>query len=516
MRRWVLWSAIALIALAVGIVWALSLQGPSLTSGRPEGSQEEGALAQPAAEPVFTTVQATAPVDKAEDLLLSLTKEELQALITAAGQNAIKAAIRRVAPAVVQIEVVRQGPSPFERFFDDPFFKRFFEPFVPEIPEGHPRRSLGSGFFIAYEGEKYVLTNNHVVEGAVSITLTPPDHKPLQAEIVGTDAQLDLAVLRVIGSGAEDVPVVELGDSDRVEIGDWVIAIGNPFNLGHTVTAGIISQLHRDILRPDGKGYFRDMIQTDAAINPGNSGGPLVDAKGRVIGINTAIVANAAGLGFAIPINSAKRVLDQLITQGEVIRAWIGVLIDDPHPCYLGGLEVQQSGVLIRDTIAGMPAEGLLKPKDIILSVDGEPTSSIEDLKNAIQYHKVGEVVRLEVLRSGERIMVEIELMRKPSEEELEKLLSPRPALGLMVQTNSAGLAEQLGLNTCDGVIITEVQPGSLAAAQGLKPDDVILEVSNREIHSVEDWNLAVAQLGREVVLRVMSGSVERLVILSP
>ncbi|OGF54796.1 MAG: hypothetical protein A2Z21_09115 [Candidatus Fraserbacteria bacterium RBG_16_55_9] len=433
MKRWIIWPAIALVAVAIGLI--------SLFSSPPQPSansqtQDPLTATQPQEQLKISTAQIPAPVvesksDQPIETLSSLTKEELESLITAAGQNAIKTAIRSVAPAVVQVQVVSQGgTNSFQDFFNnDPFFKRFFN--IPEDEQGQKQSALGSGFFISYGGQKYLLTNNHVIDGAVSIQVLPPDHSSLKAEIVGADAQLDLAVLKIVGNGAEDLPVVELGDSSQVEVGDWVIAIGNPFGLDYTVTAGIISYLHRDIPRPDGRCCFRDMTQTDAAINPGNSGGPLVDAQGRVIGINSAIVSNAAGLGFAIPINSAKRVLDQLINKGSITRAWLGVIIGELTQDKAEYFGIQPfSGVLINDIVKGGPSEGRLQEDDVILSVDGQPTPRMRDLQDAIQYRSVGEAVQLEVLRAGQRITVDIPLAERPSDEQLSQTPTPQPQSG--------------------------------------------------------------------------------------
>jgi len=529
MKRWMILPLIAGIAVVVGLLWVFSQSGPPSALQAPAPPE---ASAQP--EPPVQLAQAPPSVEappasgkSPEELLASLTQEELQALITAAGQEAIKTAIQHVAPSVVRIEVTRRGTSPFARFFDDPMFRWFFD-----IPEEQPlQRSLGSGFFVAYQGRKFILTNNHVVDGAESIKVVTPDRRELPAEVVGADEKLDIAVLRVVGNGADDLPVAELGDSDALEIGDWVVAIGNPFGLDYTVTAGIVSALHRDIRKPDGSGYFEDMIQTDAAINPGNSGGPLVDARGQVIGINTAIVANAGGgslgLGFATPINPVKRVLDQLITQGKVTRAWLGVYIAETTPKVAEYLKIEPySGVLVNDIVPNGPAQGVPQPEDVILSVNGQPTPRIRDLQNAIQYRKPGERVTLEVLRKGERITVEVTLGERPSEEELAQMPppgssqqeEPKKAFGLAVRPNSPELARRLGLATERGMVITEVEPGSAADFAGLQPGEVILSVNNRSIRSVKDWNEAVAQAEGQslVALRVLHGRIQRLVVLTP
>ncbi len=541
MKRWMILPLIAGVAVVVGLLWVFSQSGPQAPAPEAEGGgtppSPPETSAEPQPEPQVQLAQtppsveappAPGPGKNPEELLASLTREELQALIAAAGQRAIKAAIQEVAPAVVRIDVTRraQVQNPFSRFFDDPLFRWFFD-----IPEGERlQRSLGSGFFVAYQGQKFILTNNHVVAGAETIRVTTPDQRELEAEVVGADEKLDVAVLRVVGNGAEDLPVVRLGDSDALEIGDWVIAIGNPFGLNHTVTAGIVSALHRDVPKPDRSGYFEDMIQTDAAINPGNSGGPLVNARGEVIGINTAIVANAGGgslgLGFATPINPVKRVLDQLITRGKVTRAWLGIYIGETTPKVAEYLNIEPySGVLVNDVVPNGPSQGALQPEDVILSVNGQPTPRIRDLQNAIQYRSPGERVTLEVLRKGERLTVEVTLGERPSEEELAQMpppgasaQEPRKAFGLTVRPNSPELAKRLGLRTDQGMVIVEVEPGSPADLARLQPGEVILSLNNRPVLSVEEWNEAVAQAEGEslIALRVLRGHVQRLVILTP
>ncbi len=549
-RSWILGVAASLIAVVAVLVWIFATQSPSTaTAPAPTPSPPENVQTQqqpkqtPQAPsqgetpvPSVTTVQAppetlvAPPKGEVEDLLASLTKEELQALITAVGQDAIKTAIRKVAPAVVLIRVERQVSvrTPFDEFFNDPFFRRFFG--IPEEPR--VQQALGSGFFIEHMGQKYVLTNNHVVEGATRIEVVPSERDPLPAEVVGADPELDVAVLRVKGN-VEDIPVAPLGDSDAVEVGDWVVAIGNPFGLAHTVTAGIVSYLHRDIPRPGGGSNFRNMIQTDAAINPGNSGGPLVNARGEVIGINTAIQTTGLspsflGIGFATPINPVRRVLDQLIAYGEVERGWLGISLQELTPAIAERLGLAPySGVLVQDVMPSQPAEGRLQPGDVILSVDGQPTPRVDDLQDAIQYRRPGEVVRLEVWRQGQRLTVEVKLGKRPTPEELARLrerarTQPRwsktgvAAFGIQVAENSPELAEHLGLPRTEGVVIVKVEEGSPAAWAGLEPGDLVLEVDKRPIRTLNDWNEAITQAKRagKVALKVWSRGAYRLVYL--
>lgn len=448
--------------------------------------------------------------------LSQLDKEQLQALITAAGQNAIKAAIKRAAPSVVQIEVIKESKffDPFEEFFSDPFFKRFFGEPPFRFPEKQIQRSIGSGFVIDFEGKKYLLTNHHVVEGATSIRVTFPEGTIFNAELVGGDEMLDVAVVR-LKNPDRDIPSVELGDSDAVEIGDWVVAIGNPLGLQHTVTAGIISALHRDVPKPNNVGSFRDMIQTDAAINPGNSGGPLVDAQGRVIGINTAIILYSEGIGFAIPINSVKKILSQLIGTGKVTRAWLGISIQDLTPELAQQFGVTE-GVLVADVIAGSPSAGILQRGDVILSVNGQRVKSVTQLQELIMFKAVGERVGLEIVRDKQTLTVEVTLGERPSEAALAGQEEEQPQqqqaaekFGLKVQPNSKELAQQLGLSTSQGVVIVDVAPGSKAYWAGLQRGDVILEINRMPINTLEDWNKIIAELMEEAgaILTIMRGN---------
>jgi serine protease Do len=439
--------------------------------------------------------------------LKQLSPEQLQQLIIASGQNAVKVAIKSASPAVVQVEVTKESRlgSFFEELFNEPFFRRFFG--EPPFQEERVERSLGSGFTIEYEGSKYILTNHHVVEGAISIRVTYPDGKMFVAELIGEDPELDLAVLRIKDT---NLPTVELGDSDEIEIGDWVVAIGNPLGLRHTVTAGIISALDRDVPRPDGRGHLRNLIQTDAAINPGNSGGPLVNAQGEVIGINTAIFLNTEGINFAVPINSVKKVLAQLIGQGRVIRAWLGVYIQELTPALAEQFGVEpDSGVLVSDIVKGAPAEGVLLQGDIILSVNGQRVKNTDELQNAIMHRQVGEKVTLRVIRDGEEITVEVTLGERPSEPVLaQRTVEPMRKFGITVYENSPELADNLGLATTKGVVITDVEPGSRAYWSGLQSGDVILEVNRNQINSLNDWNKIISEIeeGESVVFTVMRG----------
>jgi serine protease Do len=528
MKRWIIFPMIAVLAIVVGLVLnfaslnsnqTAAAQTQKLQTGTSNGSQtpastsnatQTDATQKPQVIPASTQQTMTAP-DKApvdsQKLLDSLTKDQLQDLIIAAGENATKAAIQSVAPSVVQIQVEASVSNPLQQYFNN-------YQYFPQ--QQQLETAMGSGFFIESQGQKYVLTNNHVVAGADKISLTTAVGKTLQAQVVGTDEVHDLAVLQVVGNGADGIAAAPLGDSDQVEVGDWVTAIGNPFGLEHTVTAGIVSYLHRNIARPDQPGNFQNMIQTDAAINPGNSGGPLVNAKGEVIGINSAIIANAPGLGFAIAINTAKNSISQMARGQNVKRAWLGVKISELTTDLAQQLGMQvTSGVVVVNVQKNSPSEGILQPNDVILSIDGEAIPTVSDLIDNIQYRNVGETVKLDILRNNEKMTAEVTLGARPTDEELAKQnpsQNPTPKapsgnqnqktdadsfdlasnLGIEVQANSQQLSSDNNLSTNKGMVITKVESGSKAEQLGFKANDVILGVNDQKIDTSADWDQAI------------------------
>ncbi len=508
MKKAMLVVSVLALAFLIGLTidWSLqhqnTVQTPSVIE-RPQALPQISEKKAPEAS--VALAQATTPAAPSADLFSQLSKEQIEQLIVAAGQNAVKIAIQKASPAVVQLEVIKQssGWNPFEDLFDDPFWRRFFgEPF--ERDRG-VERSLGSGFVTEFQGQKIIITNNHVVQGATSIRITFPDRRSADGELVGGDAFLDVAVVRLKDSNAHELPTIALGDSDKIEIGDWAIAIGNPLGFQHTVTAGIISALHRDFPKPDGSGTFQDMIQTDAAINPGNSGGPLLDALGRVIGINTAIAVNAEGINFAIPINAALRVLPNLLSTGKVTRAWLGVVIQNLTEEIAQQFGVEpESGVLIADVRPDGPSHGILQRGDIVLSVEGVPVRQISELQQAIMYRPVGSKVQLEIWRNGEKQTVEVTLGERPSEQALLGTTPGAPGtppqglekFGLKVQALTPELARRLNLpSNSEGVIIESVQPGSRAFWAGLQVGDLIIEINRQQIKTLDDWNRLVSEL---------------------
>ncbi|HDJ29556.1 MAG TPA: Do family serine endopeptidase [Candidatus Acetothermia bacterium] len=423
--------------------------------------------------------------------------------IAASGQAAIKNAIAKVGPAVVRIDVTTtvEVSNPF---FNAPFFHYFFG--EPNIPQKQEERAIGSGLVVNYNGEKLVLTNEHVIDSATSIKVTSTSGKVWNATVVGSDKKLDIAVLRLKGD-TSDLATAELGDSDAAEIGDWVIAIGNPLGLSYTVTLGIVSALHRQISKPDGIGYYEDLIQTDAAINPGNSGGPLVNAEGKVIGINTVIARQSQGIAieginFAVAINPVKAVLDQLVTKGKVVRGWLGVKVQDLTPAMADKFGVA-AGALVADVIAGSPAETAgLKSGDVITAVDTKQVKSAADLVRIISSSPAGATVDLTIVRSKRTIHLQVTLQERPSEEELYGQSSPTTAsttavkkFGITVGPVTPDVAQRLGLQSPRGVVIIKVEPGSRADWAGLEQDDVILEIDLQPIDSVDDWNKIVSKM---------------------
>lgn len=498
-----------LLALTVGLALGWSLERPSTSQAptahiAPAPAPQSSELQTPAVpiQLVQTLAPPEAPASTNTDIFSQLTKEQIEQLITAAGQNAVKRAIRQASPAIVRLEVLRQGRNPFHQFFDDPFWRWFFEPGPERRPQQQLESSLGTGFIIDYEGQKVIVTNNHVVAGAQSLKIVFPDGRSTDGTLIGGDEFLDVALVRFTNLSTDTLPTVELADSDKIEIGDWVIAIGNPLGFRHTVTSGIVSALHRDVPKPDGRGTLQDMIQTDAAINPGNSGGPLLDAQGRVIGINTAIALNSEGINFAIPINAAKRIFANLLATGKVQRAWLGVVIQelDDEIAQQFGVE-PGSGILISDVRADGPSHGVLQRGDIILSVEGARITKVRELQQQIMYRPVGSQVQLEILRNGQKQTVAITLSERPSEQSLsaapEAPAQPGPQgqigvekFGLKVQALTPELTRRLNLPAhSEGVVVQAVQPGSRAFWSGLQPGDLIFEINRVSIKTLDDWN---------------------------
>jgi len=409
-----------------------------------------------------------------------------------------------VKPGVVNINTVSVvrgfggGRSPFEEFFGPEFFRRFFG----ETPE-HIQRSLGSGVIVDPSG--IVLTNAHVVERASEIEIVSSDGKKHKAKVVGLDKRTDVAVLRLQGGGPYSA--LPLGDSDKVNIGDWVLAVGSPFGLEQTVTAGIISARGRVI----GQGPFDDFLQTDAAINPGNSGGPLVNMKGEVIGINTAIVAGGQGIGFAIPINMAKKIYTELVAKGKVSRGWLGVSVQPLTPELAKSFAAKtESGVLIADVVQGSPAQQSgLQAGDIILEVDGKKIEGPAELQRAIGLTTPGKAMKVKVWREKSERQVDVKIAEAPDEREaLRSAAKGKFLLGLDVRPMTPEIARELGLRNAEGVVVAQVEEGSAADEAGIRQGDLIREVNRQRIRSFSDFESATKSIkaGDRVTVRLQRG----------
>ncbi len=404
---------------------------------------------------------------------------------------------RDASPSVVNISTVKtvEGRGRvFDHFFRSPrggndpfeqFFNRFFDQFQERERE-YRQRSLGSGFILEPDG--YIVTNHHVIKNADSIVVKLKDGREYDAEIIGMDPSTDLALIKI--EAEAELPYLSLGDSDKIEVGEWVLAIGNPFGLDHTVTSGIVSAKGRFI----GAGAYDDFIQTDASINPGNSGGPLLDMDGRVIGINTAIVAGGDGIGFAIPSSMARNIIGQLRETGEVTRGWLGVGIQDLDADLKKyyGLDY---GVLITEVFSGQPAEKAgIKANDIILSVNGKKITSTRELSRTISELSVGETATVEVVRDGKTRKVEVTIGKRDTDR-LARQTRPATELGIRVTDIPPEMAERLNMPETVGVIVDSVEPQSLGARAGVRVGDIILEINRNTIGNPSDFSRVIEKI---------------------
>jgi serine protease Do len=419
----------------------------------------------------------------------------------------------QVGPAVVNIRTVKslKGGGPVMRHFkrgpntpnqpdnrDNPF-NDFFEKFFGEdMQREFKQPSLGSGFIIDKEG--FVVTNNHVIEDADQIKVKMDDEKEFDAEVVGRDPSTDLALLKIKSSN-HDFPVVKMGDSGQMKVGQWVVAIGSPFGLERTVTAGIISAKSRWI----GSGPYDDFLQTDASINPGNSGGPLLNLRGEVIGINTAIVATGQGIGFAIPINLAKGVITQLKAGGEVTRGWLGVAIQDVNPEMADYYGIEgKKGVFVAEVFKGDPADAAgIKPKDIIVEVNGQKVDTTRQLTSLVANIPVGQSAKVKVIRDGQPKVFSVKVAKR---DEAKTVARNEPAppdgrdemMGMRLSALTPEVAQRFGIRESTGVIVMEVQSGSAAEDAGVRAGDIIKEVNRQAVESVKDCKEALKKVPKD------------------
>lgn len=446
---------------------------------------------------------------------LSISEEDLAKLSDT--NKAFVAVSEYVGPSVVQIRTLTRVQT--ADFFDfGPFGDDFFEDFFgPDAFGGGEQWSEAGGSGVIVSEDGYILTNNHVVEGAREITVALTDGREYDAEVVGVDPGTDLSVIRIDPDG-DQLPVAELGDSDEIRVGDWVVALGSPFGLENTVTAGIISAKGRSALNILD---YEDFIQTDAAINPGNSGGALVNLRGEVVGINTAIYSTSGGymgIGLAIPINLARTVMDQLIETGEVTRGWLGVYIQDVNQDLARALELPDDtrGALIGEVMPDTPAEDAgLRAGDVVVAMNGEAINGSAELRNKVARLKPGEVVEFDIVRDGDTKTIAVTIGERPVEEGLVPSRGKTPgagmkseALGVEVGDLTLDIAAELGYEGSGGVVVTGVDSGSDAYRAGLRSGMIIVEVDRTPVDDPAEFTALVEESEDPVLLYVWSQGV--------
>lgn len=419
------------------------------------------------------------------------------------GKPTLAPLLKQVTPGVVNISVVSQSRATTNPLFDDPFFRRFFDIPDQQQPQSVPQQSAGSGVIIDAENG-YVLTNHHVVDNADEIVVTLSDRRRLDATLIGGDEGTDVALLKV---DARDLTQIEVGDSDSLEVGDFVVAIGNPFGLGQTVTSGIVSALGRSGLNIEG---YEDFIQTDASINPGNSGGALIDLDGRLVGINTAIIAPAGGnvgIGFAIPANMVKEVMAQLLEYGEVRRGRLGIFIQDVTPELSDALDLDvKDGAVVTQVEPDSPAEHAgIEAGDVIVEFNGSPVDGSADLRNKVGLFRLGATAEIGLIRDGRRMEIQAtigealpavasagasgngETVEKLQGAEFRNLDATHPQYGKV-----------------EGVLVVRVEQGSPAARNGLREGDIVTAVNRMPVGTVRELTDAIGNAGSAVALNIL------------
>ena len=449
--------------------------------------------------------------------------------------NPITGIVKESSIAVVNIDVekvTRRSVSPFP-FDDDPFFRHFFGDSFKDFTRSVPMKGRGSGFIVTKDGQ--ILTNNHVVDGVdkitVSVLLKDGSKKTYPAKVLGNDPTYDLAVIKI--EPDEDLPVLELGDSDAVEVGEWVVAIGNPYGFEHSVTAGVISAKNRSIRTQEVN--FDDFLQTDAAINPGNSGGPLLNMDGKVVGINTAIIPYAQGLGFAIPVNKAKEIMNDLVSFGRVKRGWLGVSIRDINKQIAKAYGVEGTeGAMINDVFKGDPAEKAgIKRGDVVIELNGEKIKDANSFVQKVRTLAPNSTAKLVIIRKGKKMTFNIKLGERPNSadgrpessrknDKSENDLSGSDALkdfGISeVSSVNDSLRRQYKISSStEGLIVTKIDRNSQASSDGeVREGDLILEVNAQEVKSPSDLKKAVGNEDSVVLMIEREGSTYTIVISRP
>jgi len=456
--------------------------------------------------------------------VMSANADELESLRQTS--KAFSSVAKNAIPAVVFIKVektLESGPvmtpgTPFQHndpfgFFGDEFFERFFRDRFPRQPRKYRQMGQGSGFIISADG--YILTNNHVVGDADVITVKLHDGREFDAKIIGSDEKSDVAVIKIDGKNLSTMP---LGNSDKLEIGEWVIAIGNPFGLTESLTFGIVSAKGRSTV---GIADYEDFIQTDAAINPGNSGGPLINLDGEAIGINTAIFSQSGGnmgIGFAIPINMAKSIKDQLLKKGKVTRGQLGVIIGELTKDLADYFEIDSTkGVVVNDVLKGSPAEKAgLETGDIILKINDSDVESVGHLRNTIAMVSPGSKVKLLIYRNGKEKTITVKIGELSDTIAQADVSDLSKKLGLTVQSLTEDTGRFYGRRLKEGVIVSRVDSGSPAERAGIRPGTIIVSVNQKKVGSVEEFNEALQESveTKKVLLLIRAERYTRFVVI--
>ncbi|HPQ39981.1 MAG TPA: Do family serine endopeptidase [bacterium] len=406
--------------------------------------------------------------------------------------------------------------TPFDDFFGDDFFRHFFE------PQTRPRKlqSLGSGVIIDPEG--YILTNNHVIDDVDQITVTLLDGDTLEAEVIGTDSETDVALIKV--KTDKELSAIPIGNSEILTAGDWVMAIGNPFGFGHTVTVGVVSATRRSMVMPRDELPYQDFIQTDASINPGNSGGPLLDVHGRLIGINTVIASRtgqSAGIGFAIPVNLIKPLLGDLKEKGAVTRGWLGVTIQSVNADLAEAMNLGTTeGALIAEIVEDGPADKAgIQTGDVIVSFNGTAIRDSSHLSQIVAAAPVDEKAKIELIRDGKKKQLTLTVGMRPGDVLNMKTQNGNVLnFGMSVQNITDEIARQLQLDSTQGVLISEVEPGGAADRAGLRRGDIILEINRKAIKNLDEYRSIISALNADegAVLYVQRGNSRIFIALKP
>ena len=447
------------------------------------------------------------PVGASHEVSVPITQGGTAESAASANPMGFSSILKPALPAVVSITSSRMVKVPQSPFFNDPFFQQFFGGQFPRGPQQQREMGLGSGVIVSPDG--YILTNNHVVEKGTDIKVILQDKRQFPGKVVGTDPKTDIAVVKIAATG---LPTVKLGDSSKLQVGDYAFAIGNPFGVGETATMGIISATGRNGLDIED---YEDFIQTDAAINPGNSGGALLDARGELIGINTAILTGGSGgnqgIGFAIPINMAKYVMQEILKHGKVVRGYIGIGIQEVTPALAKSFNAPaEKGALISNVDPNSPgAKAGLQRGDVIEDLNGEPVTGPNDLRLKVATLAPGTVVRFKVSRNGQPRDVSVTLGQAPGQSAgnaVGNSAESSPMRGVQVDELTADDRQQLGLNPdVKGVVVTGVAGDSPAADAGLQRGDVIEQINRQPVDSVSDYQHLIGQAGKQAMVLLVN-----------